>query len=123
MRSRRMNAQSFTVEFIPRLFGVTPATLDRLLGRDGSGHPPITAEMGRVFQATLSGRNLEALTLAALASFADTLNGVGVGAEPLAVPDLYMWLRQTVSRAVSEGIWGRDNNPYGKDNSIIDAQW
>ena len=121
MRAKNMDAQSFTVEFIPRLFGVTRATLDRLLGRDGV-KPSIAADMERVFQTTLSGRSLEQLTLGALTCFGETLNNVPAG-EEVRIPNLYMWLRQAMSRATSQALWGKVNNPYGGDEEVINAQW
>lgn len=122
MRAKNMDAQSFTVEFIPRLFGVTRATLDRLLGRDGV-KPSIAGDMERVFQTTLSGRSLEQLTLGALACFGETLNDIAVG-EEVRIPNLYMWLRQAMSRATSQALWGKANNPYGGgDEEVINAQW
>ena len=120
MKARSMDAQSLTVDLIPRLFGVSPATVDHLLGRDGV-HQSIAPEMERIFRATLSGEHLNRLILAALTCFGETLNSIGH--EPVEIPNLYLWLRQAMSKATSEALWGKENNPYGKDTSVIDAQW
>lgn len=120
MRSKNMDAQSFTVNFIPRLFGITQATLDRMLGRDGV-HESMSSPMARVFTATLSGDSLNELTLSTLNSVADTLNAVGD--DGLNIPNIYMWLRQVMSLATAEGLFGHKHNPYGEDLGVIDAQW
>jgi len=115
-----MDAQSFTVAFIPRLFGVKQQTLDRLLGRDGM-HESIMSPMERVFQTTLSGDSLNRITLSGLSFVADTLNSIPRSG--ISVPNLYMWLRDIMSVATSTALFGRESNPYGKDSAVVDAQW
>lgn len=120
MCSKTMDAQSFAVQYIPHLFGVKQATLDRMLGRDGV-HESMSGAMQRVFQTTLSGDPLSGLTLSTLASVADTLNAVG--GSGLEIPNMYMWIREVMSLATSAGLFGHEHNPYGKDSAVTDAQW
>lgn len=120
MRAKNMDAQSFTVNFIPRLFGIKQTTLDRMLGRDGV-HESMSGPMARLFTATLSGDSLNELTLSTLNSVADTLNAIGD--DGLDIPNIYIWLRQVMSLATAAGLFGHEHNPYGKDPAVIDAQW
>lgn len=120
MRAKNMDAQSFTVNFIPRLFGIKQETLDKLLGKDGV-HESMAIPMGRVFTSTLSGDSLNDLTLSTMESVSNTLNAVGDGG--LEIQNLYLWLRQVMSQATAAGLFGHKYNPYGKGESVIDAQW
>lgn len=120
MRSKNMEPEAFTANFIPRIFGIKQGTLDAMLGRDGI-HESMSGPMQRVFQTTLSGDALHDLTLSTMDCVADTLNAIGDSG--LEVQNLYMWLREVMSYATSVGLFGRENNPYGKEPTVIDAQW
>lgn len=122
MRAKTMDAQSLTVEFIPRLFGVRKKTLDMLLGRDGI-HEDMTPSMLKVFQTTLAPgcQPLNKMTSNALVQVAKALNEID--AEGIRIPNLFMWLRSMMSYAVSTGLFGHQHNPYGHGLEIIDAQW
>ncbi|KAK3947916.1 cytochrome P450 [Pseudoneurospora amorphoporcata] len=120
LKSKDMDAQSFMVDFVPRIFGVKQGTVDKLLGKDGV-HPNIMGDMEHVFKSALSGDNLQKLASTTLATMADTLNHVDAkkGTE---VPNMFLWLQSLLSRSTSKALWGAKHNPF-KDDRVIDAQW
>jgi len=120
LKAKDMDAQSFMVDFVPRVFGVKQGTVDRLLGRDGV-HPNIMADMEQVFKAALSGDNMNRLATTTLAGISDTLNSIDPK-EGLEVPNLFIWLQNLLTSCTARALWGAGHNPY-KDEKIIDAQW
>ncbi|KAK0630505.1 cytochrome P450 [Bombardia bombarda] len=120
LKARDMDAQSFMVDFVPRIFGIRQGTIDRLLGRDGV-HPNIMADMEHVFKVALSGDNLNHLAGTTLGTMADTLNGIDEKTG-LDVPNLFLWIQGLVGRATAKALWGKEHNPY-RDEDVLDAQW
>jgi len=120
LKAKDMDAQSFMVDFVPRIFGVRQGTVDKLLGRDGV-HPNIMADMEHVFKSALSGDNLTRLASRTLADVAEVLNGID-GATGEEIPNLFVWFQNLLSRATAKALWGDEHNPY-RDQEVIDAQW
>ncbi|KAK3388670.1 cytochrome P450 [Sordaria brevicollis] len=120
LKSKDMDAQSFMVDFIPRIFGVKQGTIDKLLGKDGV-HPSIMGDMEQVFKAALSGDNLQKLASTTLATMADTLNDVDAR-KGTKIPNMFLWLQSLLSRSTSKALWGENHNPF-KDHGVIDALW
>lgn len=115
-----MDAQSFMVDFVPRIFGIKQGTMTKLLGKDGI-HPNIMTRMEAVFRNSLSGPSLREMTTATLGEVAKTLNGIDrtCGVE---VPNLFVWFRNLITQATSRALWGEKHNPY-RSQEIIDALW
>ncbi|CCC12749.1 hypothetical protein SMACR_05707 [Sordaria macrospora] len=120
LKSKDMDAQSFMVDFVPRIFGVKQGTVDKLLGKDGV-HPNIMGDMEHVFKSALSGDNLQKLASTTLATMADTLNDVDTK-KGTKIPNMFLWLQSLLSRSTSKALWGEKHNPF-KDDGVIDAQW
>ncbi|KAM7201090.1 Cytochrome P450 [Rhypophila sp. PSN 637] len=120
LKSNQMDAQSFMVDFVPRIFGVKKGTVDKLLGKDGV-HPNIMSDMEGVFNTSLSGNNLQQLLLTTLKEVANTLNAIDKE-DGLKVPNLFIFFQNLLTRSTSTALWGKDTNPYN-DQEVIDAQW
>ena len=120
MRAKTMNPQSFTVNFIPPVFGIKKKTLDAMLGRDGV-HESLAVPMHQVFHTALSGDSLSRLSLSTLNYAAESLNAVSK--EGVEATNLYVWLRDVMTRAATDGLFGREHNPYTTDPAILEAQW
>ncbi|EGO55209.1 hypothetical protein NEUTE1DRAFT_147788 [Neurospora tetrasperma FGSC 2508] len=120
LKAKDMDAQSFMVDFVPRIFGVKQGTVDKLLGKDGV-HPNIMGDMEQVFKSALSGDNLQKLASTTLATMADTLNDVD-SKKGTKIPNMFLWLQSLLSRSTSKALWGEKHNPF-KDHQVIDAQW
>ncbi|KAJ4415811.1 hypothetical protein N0V85_002547 [Neurospora sp. IMI 360204] len=120
LKAKDMDAQSFMVDFVPRIFGVKQGTVDKLLGKDGV-HPNIMGDMEQVFKAALSGDNLQKLASTTLATMADTLSHVDAK-QGTKIPNMFLWLQSLLSRSTSKALWGEKHNPF-KDDQVIDAQW
>ncbi|KAK3496202.1 cytochrome P450 [Neurospora crassa] len=120
LKAKNMDAQSFMVDFVPRIFGVKQGTVDKLLGKDGV-HPNIMGDMEQVFKSALSGDNLQKLASTTLATMADTLNDVDFK-QGTTIPNMFLWLQSLLSRSTSKALWGEKHNPF-KDHQVIDAQW
>jgi len=115
-----MDAQSFMVDFVPRIFGIKQGTMNKLLGKDGT-HPNIMTRMEGVFRLSLSGPPLRDITTVTLGEVAKTLNNIDQ-ASGLEVPNLFLWFRNLLTKATSRALWGEEHNPYNNQD-IIDAQW
>lgn len=120
MRSNSMDANSATVDLIPRLFGVKMKTLKSWLGKDGV-HEDMTPSMMKIFGTTLSGDSLNEMTSTTLVEVTKILNGIGESG--LKIDNLYKWLRYHISHAVSVALFGTKHNPYYQSEEMIDAQW
>lgn len=120
LKAKDMDAQSFMVDFVPRIFGVKQGTVDKLLGKDGV-HPNIMGDMEQVFKSALSGDNLQKLASTTLATMADTLNDVD-SKKGTKIHNMFLWLQSLLSRSTSKALWGEKYNPF-KDHQVIDAQW
>ncbi|KAK3485410.1 cytochrome P450 [Neurospora hispaniola] len=120
LKAKDMDAQSFMVDFVPRIFGVKQGTVDKLLGKDGV-HPNIMGDMEQVFKSALSGDNLQKLASTTLGTMADTLNDVD-SKKGTKIPNMFLWLQSLLSRSTSKALWGEKHNPF-KDHQVIDAQW
>ncbi|KAK3347677.1 cytochrome P450 [Neurospora tetraspora] len=120
LKAKDMDAQSFMVDFVPRIFGVKQGTVDKLLGKDGV-HPNIMGDMEHVFKSALSGDNLQKLASTTLATMADTLNDIDAK-RGTKIPNMFLWLQSLLSRSTSKALWGEKHNPF-KDDQVIDAQW
>ena len=68
----------------------------------------------------LRGPKLLPLKNATLSCIADALNSTA--GDGLDVPDLYLWIRELLTVATSDGVYGNDN-PIRKNPSLIDALW
>lgn len=115
-----MDAQSFMVDFVPRIFGVKQGTVNKLLGKDGT-HPNIMARMENVFRLSLSSGALRDLSAVILDDVAKTFNNIDQESG-LEVPNLFVWFRNLLTKATAHGLWGDKHNPY-RNQEIIDAQW
>ncbi|KAM7204223.1 Cytochrome P450 [Naviculisporaceae sp. PSN 640] len=121
LKSKDMDAQSFMVDFVPRIFGVKQGTVDKLLGKDGV-HPNIMSDMEGVFNHALSGARLQKLVETTLEDVGKTLNGINNKEGGLAPPNLFAWFQNLLTKATSTALWGENHNPY-HDQDVIDAQW
>ncbi|KAJ3537864.1 hypothetical protein NM208_g6147 [Fusarium decemcellulare] len=78
----------------------------------------------KVFPANRTGtapHHIHRMNANALAYVAQTLNAIGSDNE-LVVPNIYLWVRDLMTMATSEALYG-PQNPIAKDPSLIDDLW
>lgn len=71
-------------------------------------------------KAAMQGDNLFNMNAKALGYIAGKLNEIDNDGER--VGNLYTWLRDFMTMATAEGIYGREN-PLKKDPGLVDALW
>jgi hypothetical protein len=108
------------LEFGQRVFGLSDLAMEKLWGPDRDVETSVAPITMHRIKAAMQGQNLLRMNVKALAYIAETLNGIE--GEGMRVSNLYTWLRDFMTMATAEGIFG-SQNPVMEDPSLIDALW
>ncbi|KAK3319118.1 cytochrome P450 [Apodospora peruviana] len=121
IRHKNLTFDVLGMEFAQRVFGLSDLAMEKLWGPD---HDIETSAAGVTMQrikTAMTGQSLFRMNAAALNYIAEHLNSE-VGEAGLKVPNLYRWLRDFMTMATAEGLYGSDN-PIQKQPDLIDALW
>lgn len=113
MRHRHLSFDPFAIEFAGAAMGMTKPQIDIYSRKEN------LEGMTHVIHKSLTGDNVLRMNVQALADIADAINGVRPGVD-LEVPDVFEWLRNTVTVATTNALFGK-NNPYGLEDA--DSFW
>lgn len=115
LRNRNMTFEVFLIEFTQYIFGLTDESKHAL--REGGA----VAEILRQTPSSMAGQNLYRMNLRALVYVAERINAIGE--DGLAIENVYLWLRDMMTMATAEALYGRRENPLAKDASLMDTFW
>ena len=113
MRSRHLSFDPFVIEFAGNTFGMTPPQLDVY------SQTANLEAMTHTIHRSLTGDNLLRMNVRALADIAAAINAVRP-AEAFEAPDVFEWLRNVVTMASTNALFGK-NNPF--DLSDVERFW
>lgn len=120
MRHKNLTFDVLSMEFAQRVFGLSDLAMTKLWGPDHEIESSVAPVAMHRIKGAMQGQHLFRMNARALAYVADELNGLGP--EGLRIPSLYRWLRDFMTMATSEGIYG-SQNPVREDPSLIEALW
>lgn len=124
LRNPDMTFDVFALEFAQRVFGASDDAVARLRGERNDGGVAAGDHMRRILhplKAALAGQHLFRMNVKALNYVAERLNAIDP-AGGLEVENLYDWLRQLMTMATAEALYGAQN-PARKEPGILDAEW
>ena len=124
LRHKNLTFDLLSLEFAQRVFGLSDLAMEKLWGPDHEIESSVAPLTMQRIKAAMQGQNLLRMNVKALGYVAGVLNGIGKEGEEggLRVGNLYLWLRDFMTMATAEGIYGGDN-PVREDPSLIDALW
>jgi len=120
IRHKNLTFDILSMEFAQRVFGLSDLAMEKLWGPDHDIETSAAGITMHRIKGAMQGQNLYRMNVAALSYIADELNDVGP--DGLRIPNLYRWLKDFMTMATSEGVYGSDN-PVRSDPSLIDALW
>ncbi|KAH7014196.1 cytochrome P450 [Microdochium trichocladiopsis] len=107
LRHKNLTFDELSISFAARMFGATKESTDILRSHVGSEDHNLTEQVMAAIKPAMMGQNLLRMNLSALNYVADQLNAVGDG--ELNVDNVYMWLRELMTMATAEGLYGHQN--------------
>ncbi|KAJ1323902.1 cholesterol 7alpha-monooxygenase [Microdochium nivale] len=123
MRHKNLTFDELGFGFAQRVFGPTQEAIDLLRGDpttdSGDENSPSAKSMAATKPAMM-GQNLFRMNLRALNHVADKLNELG--GEALEVDNVYMWLRDLMTMATAEGLYGQQN-PFRDQPGLTHHLW
>lgn len=119
MRNKNMTFDVFGIEFAQRVMGITDEAAAIIKG-PGGVEESLAPETMAAIKVAMTGQNLYRMNVSALTFIATRLNTFGPTVD---VPNLYRWLRELMTMATAEALYGPSNNPLREDPSLIDALW
>ena len=120
IRHKNLTFDLLGMEFAQRVFGLSNLAMEKLWGPDRNIETSAAGVTMHRIKGAMQGQNLYRMNATALGYVADQLNDMD--SDGLKIPNLYQWLRDFMTMATSEGIYGKDN-PIRQDPSLIDALW
>ena len=109
-----------SVSFAQRVFGLSDDAMSVLRGEDGTLNRSSTHDVLHAMKPAMMGPNLYRMNVRALSNVSTLLNGIGP--EGLHVSNVYLWLRDVMTMATMEGLYGKAN-PMRQDPTLIDSLW
>jgi hypothetical protein len=120
MRHKDLTFDILSLEFAQRVFGISDLGMEKFWGPDHDVETSIVPQVMHAIKGAMQGQSLYRMNVKALKYIAVRLNSIGE--EGWKMPNLYLGLRDFMTMATSEGLYGSDN-PVRKDPSLIDAIW
>lgn len=118
-RSKDLSFEPFMVEFAQRMLGVSDEVMVPMAKPATEKEPHMLREFVKVIHESLIGESLHKTNIAALGGIAASINGI----EKCFAPDsLFLWLRDTLTLATSDALFG-SRNPLKTNTSLIDSLW
>lgn len=116
-RKKGFSMEDFAANFVCNVGGLDGPT------RRLYHNTPLTMEsIGTFSKYLLKGESLRKLNIAAIQFIEKRLHGQFDDGEWIKVPNLYLWLRDTMSLAGSEALWG-SNNPLAGSPELMNDFW
>lgn len=117
MRHKNMSIADMGIGFANHVFGMPRPEEDPNNQTAGTDEPVALAH-GNPLDPFLNGKPLFAMNVVALTTVADAMNAIPANA-PLEIPNLYRWLRNHITLATTNGLFG-GRNPFRRDLSLVD---
>ena len=119
-KNKNLSFSPFVVEFVGRIDELSPSAKQAYA--EG-----LHTRVMQVFTSTMSGRPLKVMSANALNEVARLLavsTPVGENQTPSSADhDLWLLLRDVITIAATSSLLGKNNNPWNKDRSLIEAYW
>uniref|UniRef100_A0A0B7KRF5 Prostacyclin synthase n=1 Tax=Bionectria ochroleuca TaxID=29856 RepID=A0A0B7KRF5_BIOOC len=119
LRNKDLTFDIFGIEFAENVFGLNKETMSIIRGT-GSIEESLVSKMMSAIKPTMTGQNLHRMNAEALKYIGSCINNIG--GEGLNVPNAYRWLRELMTLATAEAIYGVEN-PFMKDPTLLNALW
>ncbi|KAK4446199.1 cytochrome P450 [Podospora aff. communis PSN243] len=120
LRHKNLTFDLLSLEFAQRVFGLSDRAMDKLWGPERDIETSVAPITMHRIKSAMQGENLLRMNVRALGFIAEGLNEVGK--EGKKVGGLYGWLRDFMTLATSEGIYGSDNPIRGRMD-LVEALW
>jgi len=122
IRHRNLTFDIVSMEFAQRVFGLSSPTMEKLWGPDHDIEKSAAGVTMQRIKGAMQGQNLYRMNATALNYVAERLNVTGK--DGLRVENLYRWLRDFMTMATAEGLYGSGNPLRGNSESeVIEALW
>ncbi|TPX07067.1 uncharacterized protein E0L32_011055 [Thyridium curvatum] len=119
LRNKQMTFDPFMLDFSKTALGLSDHSMAALEG-DGGLDESLNSETITAMKVAMTGQNLYRTNVNALGSIKSRLNVINE--EGITIPNLYLWLRELMTQATVEALYG-EANPMKHDPSLIDALW
>jgi hypothetical protein len=113
MRNRSLTFDTFAIDATINLFGASKEAGEAFASGGHMNH------VHHVIHNSLNGQSLHRLNVRVLEKIATGINDIPPSSS-LDIPNVYLWLRNLVSHATMEGLYGK-NNPMNQE--AIDCLW
>ncbi|KAJ3543484.1 hypothetical protein NM208_g3553 [Fusarium decemcellulare] len=115
-RNKKLCFEPFAVEFAQRELAITNETFRIVRETD------LVPEFFACIPPAMSGAYLHRMNANALNYISKQLEIIGSGGKPLHVPNLFLWVRELMTMATTEAMYGPEN-PIREDPSLQDDLW
>ncbi|KAH7152650.1 cytochrome P450 [Dactylonectria macrodidyma] len=115
-RNKRLCFMPFAVEFAQRELGFSDRALKILKETD------LIPDFFAVIHPAMTGSHLHKMNANALNYVSKQLDGIGGGGDAFVVPNLFVWVRDLMTMATTEALYGPDN-PFRGRPSLIQDVW
>ncbi|KAH8682620.1 cytochrome P450 [Xylariales sp. PMI_506] len=114
IRSRTLNFEPYVTEFIRNMTKTSAAAMEIY------ENPDFFSQWHQIVYSSLTGQHLMGINLATLQTLTKSLNEVP--RDGLAVPDIFLWMRDLMTLASTNSLLG-DKNPWKYDARLFEAYW
>ncbi|KAF7555723.1 hypothetical protein G7Z17_g1957 [Cylindrodendrum hubeiense] len=115
-RNKRLSFEPFAVEFAQRELAFSNEMFKIIKETN------LVPDFFSVIHPAMTGDHLHRMNANALNYVSKQLGAIGSGDEPLKVPNLYLWVRDLMTMATTEALYGPDN-PIKEHSSLIEDLW
>lgn len=122
MRHKNLTFDLLSLEFGQRVFGLSDLAMEKLWGPDRDIETSVAPITMHRIKSAMQGEGLLKMNVRALGYIAEGLNTVDNEKGGMRVENLYLWLRDFMTFATSEGIWG-EGNPVRGRGDLVEALW
>ncbi|KAK0648019.1 cytochrome P450 [Cercophora newfieldiana] len=121
IRHKNFTFDILSMEFAQRVFGLSDLAMEKVWGPDHDVETSVAPLAMSRIKSAMQGEHLYRMNVKALGYIAKNLNEE-VGEEGWKVGSLYGWLRDFMTMATAEGVYGRENPIRGRQD-LVDALW
>ncbi|KAM0261216.1 hypothetical protein ACHAPA_009850 [Fusarium lateritium] len=114
-KKKTLSFEPYAAEFAQRELLLTNETSDKLKTTS------LVPDFFSVIHPAMTGEHLHRMNANALNCIADDINSIG-NSSNLEHPNLWLWLRDSITMATSEALYGPEN-PLRKDPSLLTDLW
>ncbi|KXS93922.1 hypothetical protein AC578_6802 [Pseudocercospora eumusae] len=120
-RSKVLSHDQYSLDFARHFFNLSDRTIAALRSPEAVTKQIQQRLLGAIHEG-LRGDSLKSASSSTLRYLSNEVNAICVGGQELEVPNLYIWLRDHITVAVSNTLYGV-NDPFQKDPSLVQALW